>query len=146
MKYLFLVSHGRFAEGLKTSLEMFSGDTNKRTFALCLHNGETADDFKSKVVEFLDNHEFKTDDEFVIIADIIGGSPLTTFMNVFLERGLLENSLILGGANFTMALTAAVSMDNMDLETLSQTALSEAKTAIQRYELPKPSSDDEDDI
>ena len=26
MKYLIMVSHGRFAEGVKTSLEMFAGD------------------------------------------------------------------------------------------------------------------------
>lgn len=92
MKYLIMVSHGRFAEGVKTSLEMFAGDANDRVFALCLHNGKSADDFKKEVEEFLDKQNFNDNDEFVVLADIIGGSPLTTFLNVFSERGYIDKS------------------------------------------------------
>ena len=45
MKNLILVSHGKFAEGLKTSLDMFAGDAIERVHTLCLYNGESADDF-----------------------------------------------------------------------------------------------------
>lgn len=144
MKYLIMVSHGRFAEGVKTSLEMFAGDANDRVFALCLHNGKSADDFKKGVEEFLNQHQFKDDDEFVVLADIIGGSPLTTFLNVFSERGYLDHAVVLGGMNFTMALTATVSLDTMDKESIAASALSEAKTAVQQYEIPSDSSDDDD--
>ena len=147
MKYLIMVSHGRFAEGVKTSLEMFAGDANDRVFALCLHNGKSADDFKQDVEDFLDQHKFKEDDEFIILADIIGGSPLTTFLNVFSARGYLDRAVVLGGMNFTMALTATVSLDTMDKEAIAKTALSEAKTAVQQYEVPSSTdNDDYDDI
>ena len=86
MKYLILVSHGQFAEGVKTSLEMFAGDAIEQCFALCLHNGDSAEDFSNKVKDFLQKKEFKKEDEFVIIADIIGGSPLTTFLDRSEER------------------------------------------------------------
>lgn len=145
MKYLIMVSHGRFAEGVKTSLEMFAGDANDRVFALCLHNGMSADDFKKKVEDFLDKHSFKDNDEFIVLADIIGGSPLTTFLNVFSERGFLKQSVVLGGMNFTMALTATVSMDAMDKEALAKQALSEAQKAVQEYQLPSDDDSDEDD-
>lgn len=145
MKYIILVSHGRFAEGLKTSLEMFSGDTSKRVFALCLHNGKSADDFKAKVESFLDDHQFKDGDEFIVLSDIIGGSPLTTFLNVFSERGLLDRSVVLGEMNFTMALTATVSLDTMDKEAIAKKSLSEAKAALQQYQVPKASDSDDDD-
>lgn len=145
MKYLIMVSHGRFAEGVKTSLEMFAGDANDRVFALCLHNGMSADDFKKKVEDFLDKHGFKDNDEFIVLADIIGGSPLTTFLNVFSERGFLKQSVVLGGMNFTMALTATVSMDTMDKEALAKQALSEAQKAVQEYQLPSDDDSDEDD-
>lgn len=145
MKYLIMVSHGRFAEGVKTSLKMFAGDANDRVFALCLHNGKSADDFKKEVEAFLDQHDFKENDEFVVLADIIGGSPLTTFLNVFSARGYLNRAVVLGGMNFTMALTATVSLDNMDKETIAQTALNEAKTAVQQYEVPSSTDNDDDD-
>ncbi|AEG39802.1 PTS sugar transporter subunit IIA [Lactobacillus kefiranofaciens] len=144
MKYLIMVSHGRFAEGVKTSLEMFAGDANDRVFALCLHNGKSADDFKKEVETFLDQHDFKESDEFIVLADIIGGSPLTTFLNVFSARGYMDRAVVLGGMNFTMALTATVSLDNMDKETIAQTALNEAKTAVQQYEIPSSTDNDDD--
>lgn len=145
MKYLIMVSHGRFAEGVKTSLEMFAGDANDRVFALCLHNGKSADDFKKDVEDFLDQHKFKEEDEFIVLADIIGGSPLTTFLNVFSARGYLNRAVVLGGMNFTMALTATVSLDTMDKEAIAKTALSEAKTAVQQYEVPSSTDNDDDD-
>lgn len=144
MKYLIMVSHGRFAEGVKTSLEMFAGDANDRVFALCLHNGKSADDFKKEVENFLDKHNFKDDDEFVILADIIGGSPLTTFLNVFSARGYLDRAVVLGGMNFTMALTATVSLDTMDKDAIAKAALNEASTAIQQYQVPSATDDDDD--
>lgn len=145
MKYVFLVSHGKFAEGLKTSLEMFAGDAAERVFAIGLHNGKSADDFKKEVEALLDAHKFNDDDEFMILADLIGGSPLTTFMNVFNEYGLLDRATILGGMNFTMALTVVVSLDGMDRDLLAQTALCEAKQALQEYKVPSSDADDDED-
>ncbi len=145
MKYVFLVSHGKFAEGLKTSLEMFAGDAAERVFAIGLHNGKSADDFKKEVEALLDAHKFNDDDEFMILADLIGGSPLTTFMNVFNEYGLLDRATILGGMNFTMALTVVVSLDGMDRDMLAQTALGEAKQALQEYKVPSSDADDDED-
>lgn len=145
MKYVFLVSHGKFAEGLKTSLEMFAGDAAERVFAIGLHNGKSADDFKKEVEALLDAHKFNDDDEFMILADLIGGSPLTTFMNVFNEYGLLDRATILGGMNFTMALTVVVSLDGMDRDLLAQTALGEAKQALQEYRVPSSDADDDED-
>lgn len=145
MKYVFLVSHGKFAEGLKTSLEMFAGDAAERVFAIGLHNDKSADDFKKEVEALLDAHKFNDDDEFMILADLIGGSPLTTFMNVFNEYGLLDRATILGGMNFTMALTVVVSLDGMDRDLLAQTALGEAKQALQEYKVPSSDADDDED-
>lgn len=110
-----------------------------------MHNGKSADDFKKEVEDFLDKHSFKDNDEFIVLADIIGGSPLTTFLNVFSENGLLNRAVVLGGMNFTMALTATVSLDTMDKETIAKTALSEAKTAVQQYEIPSSEDNDDDD-
>lgn len=145
MKYLILVSHGQFAEGIKSSLEMFAGDSTKRCFALCLHNGESSSDFSNKVRHFFQEKQIKSEDEFVVLADIIGGSPLTSFLNIFSELGYLDQSVVLGGMNFSMALTAVVSLDLLSKEKLAETALSEGKKAMKKYEIPD-AADGEDEI
>ncbi|MDO4912731.1 MAG: PTS sugar transporter subunit IIA [Lactobacillus sp.] len=144
MKYLVLVSHGGFADGLKISLSMFAGDQIDRVFALGLEPGSSADAFKDKVNKFFDSHDFSNDDEFVVLADIVGGSPLTTFTSVLSERGFLERSQIFGGTNLTMALTALVSMDAMDKETLSSTVLSEAGNALEEFKVAATEDDDDE--
>ena len=70
---------------------------------------------------------------------------MTTFMNVFNEYGLLDRATILGGMNFTMALTVVVSLDGMDRDLLAQTALGEAKQALQEYKVPSSDADDDED-
>lgn len=49
--------------------------------------------------------------------------------------------------NFTMALTATVSLDTMSKEDIARNALDEAKQALKQYEMtPDNNSDDDDDI
>ena len=54
------------------------------------------------------------DDSVLVLADIVGGSPLTTAATVLEEAGKLDGALILGGMNLTMALTAVVMKDVLD--------------------------------
>lgn len=144
MKYLVLVSHGGLAAGLKTSLGMFAGDAIERVEALGIKPGEAVGDFKARIQTWFDVKGFRPDDQFVVMADIVGGSPLTTFTSILQERGYLGTALIFGGTNLTMALTALVSMDAMDNETLSQSILSEGNSALQRFQLTTQADDDDD--
>lgn len=66
MKYVVLVSHGTFAQGLHSVLKM--------------------------------------------LADIIGGSPLTNALDVLAKAGMLERTRAYGGMNLPMALTAALTV------------------------------------
>ena len=59
------------------------------------------------------------DDSVLVLADIVGGSPLTTAATVLEEAGKLDGALILGGMNLTMALTAVVMKDVL-METICQ--------------------------
>jgi N-acetylgalactosamine PTS system EIIA component len=146
LKYLILVSHGQFAEGVKTSLEMFAGDNTKYCFALCLHDGESAEEYGNKVEHFFQKKKFKNDDEFVVLADIIGGSPLTTFLGLFSQHKYFKNSVILGGMNFSMALTALVSLEIMAKDKIAETALSEGLKAMKQYNMPQDMNEAEDNI
>ncbi|MGT2712779.1 PTS sugar transporter subunit IIA [Streptococcus oriscaviae] len=140
MNYLMLISHGGLAEGLKSTLAMFAGDKVNQVLAFGLKEGQSVDAFAEEVRASLERLD---DAEFILLADIVGGSPLATTCNVLAELGKLEGTRILGGMNLTMALTTAVMMDTLDGEALVATVLSEATTALQEFKVA--SSDDEDD-
>ena len=106
MKQLILVSHGSFADGLKTSLAMFAGDKIDQVMAVGLKEGEDVDDLAAEFSRRLEENNIDSDTELIVLADIVGGSPLTTVCNVLEKRGLLEGAVILGGMNLPMALNS----------------------------------------
>ena len=77
----------------------------------------------------------KDGDEIILLADIIGGSPLTNAMDVLSQKGLLEKTVAFGGMNLPMALTAAMMKDAMDLESLEVSLIQESQNAIQKMQL-----------
>jgi PTS system N-acetylgalactosamine-specific IIA component len=83
MKYLVLVSHGGFAAGLKSSLAMFAGDKMDQVIATGLENGKSAAEFREVFKEAIS--PIQAEDEMVLLADIIGGSPLTTALILVLS-------------------------------------------------------------
>ncbi|WP_314837167.1 PTS fructose transporter subunit IIA [uncultured Streptococcus sp.] len=143
MKYLVLVSHGGLAEGLKSSLAMFAGDKIDQVIAVGLKEGKSVDDFAYDFRQAL--APLADEDSVLVLADIVGGSPLTTAATVLEEQGKLSTALILGGMNLTMALTAVVMKDMMEGADLAQVILSEASTALQEFALTPVEGDDEED-
>lgn len=140
MKYVILVSHGEFAAGLKTSLDMLAGKRDD-VIAVGLPDGKTADEFALMFKEGI--QAVTGDDEIILLADIVGGSPLTTALNVLANEGKLANTITFGGMNLPLALTAVLMKDNSDRETFIATVLSEAKTALQEFKLVQQEEDDE---
>ena len=72
------------------------------------------------------------DDSVLVLADIVGGSPLTTAASVLADMGKLDSAVILGGLNLTMGLTGLVMKDILDGKELAQAILSEANYEIGR--------------
>ena len=143
MKYLVLVSHGSFAEGLKTSLAMFAGDKMDQVIAVGLQNGKSVDDF---VIDFkAAMAPLKEDDSVVVLADIVGGSPLTTACSVLEELGKLDTAVVLGGMNLPMALTSVVMKDALEGADFVAAVLPEAQAALQEFKVTSDDADDEDD-
>lgn len=143
MKYLLLVSHGGFAEGVKDSLTMFAEDKTEQVIAVGLKNGKSVDDF---AVDFRQaTAHITSEDSVIVLADIVGGSPLTTACNVLEEKGLLATATILGGMNLPMAVTSVVMKDALDGEAFVQAVLPEATAALQEFKVIADDVSDEDD-
>jgi PTS system N-acetylgalactosamine-specific IIA component len=139
VKYVVLVSHGDFATGLKTSLDMLAGKRDD-VIAVGLPDGKTADEFALMFKESI--QAVTGDDEIILLADIIGGSPLTTALNVLANEGKLANTITFGGMNLPLALTSVLMKDSSDRETFVATVVSEAKEALQEFKLEQQEDDE----
>ena len=140
MRYVVMVSHGQFANGLKDALMMLAGQ-REDVIASGLENGKSADEFAQdfeKTIDFINQ-----DDEIILLGDLIGGSPLTTAMNVIHEKNMDDHCIIIGGMNLPLALTTVLMKDTLDKETFLQQVLHEGQTALKELKIE---NDEDDDI
>lgn len=141
MRYLILVSHGTFAPGLHNALGMMAGSDREDIRSTSLLDGMDVDTFRANFAELV--QDITPEDEIILTADIIGGSPLTTALDVLTEKGLLGKTLAIGGMNLPLVLTAAFADAETPLEELEQELIGEAKDQIKRFDL---GGDEDDDI
>ena len=141
MRYLILVSHGTFAPGLHNALGMMAGSDREDIRSTSLLDGMDVDTFRANFTELVG--DITAEDEIILTADIIGGSPLTTALDVLTEKGLLGKTLAIGGMNLPLVLTAAFADADTSLEELEQELTDEAKDQIKRFDL---GGDEDDDI
>lgn len=141
MRYLILVSHGTFAPGLHNALGMMAGSDREDIRSTSLLDGMDVDTFRANFTELVG--DITAEDEIILTADIIGGSPLTTALDVLTEKGLLGKTLAIGGMNLPLVLAAAFADADTPLEELEQELTGEAKDQIKRFDL---GGDEDDDI
>ena len=141
MRYLILVSHGTFAPGLHNALGMMAGSDREDIRSTSLLDGMDVDTFRANFAELVG--DITPEDEIILTADIIGGSPLTTALDVLTEKGLLGKTLAIGGMNLPPVLTAAFADADTPLDELEAELTGEAKDQIKRFAL---GSDEDDDI
>lgn len=142
MKYIVLVSHGMFAPGLHDALGMLAGENREDILSTSLKNGMGADEFAENVRKLIS--VVKEDDEILLFADLLGGSPLTVSANVIAEEGLLNRTTMISGMNLPLVLSAAVMKDDMDIDELKAELIPEGQDAITEFTIQ--ATEDEDDI
>ena len=141
MRYLILVSHGTFAPGLHNALGMMAGSDREDIRSTSLLDGMDVATFRENFTELVG--DITAEDEIILTADIIGGSPLTTALDVLTEKGLLGKTLAIGGMNLPLVLTAAFADAETPLDELEAELTGEAKDQIKRFAL---GGDEDDDI
>lgn len=138
MRNVCLVSHGNLAEGLHDTLTMFMGNC-EGVMHMTLKQGEAVDQFQVRCTEMLKT--LGEEDEVIVLADLIGGSPLTTFLNALSDLGKTP-LIVLGGMNLAMALNALLNKDQ-EASIIRDVCLQEAADAIKEFVL---STDEDEDI
>ena len=165
MKYILLVSHGTMAQGVHSVLEMLVGEGREDILSTSLKNGMVvhikrrikmrypfpfismkngmgADELAENVRKCVS--VVKEEDELLVFADLIGGSPLTTTANVLAEEGLLSRTTMIGGMNLPLVVSAIVSKDSVDSKALVDMLVPEAREAMREFTVEV--SQGEDDI
>lgn len=130
MKHVILVSHGTFAPGLHNALTMLAGAKKEELKSTSLLDGMGLDTFENNFMTLV--KEIKKEDKIVLLADIIGGSPMTAALNILTEKGFIENTIAFGGMNLSMGLTAVLE-DESDTEALKKSILSEAMESVAEF-------------
>ena len=122
MKYVILVSHGKFANGLNDALSMLAGN-REDILSVGLENGKSVDEFTALFTEKV--KDISNDDDVILLGDIIGGSPLTNATNVLVNKGI--KTVILGGMNLPLALTTVLIKDTVSLDEIADQVLEQAR-------------------
>ena len=144
MRYLLLVSHGTFAPGLHSVLDMLVGKRDD-ILSCSLRDGEGADQYVSELEDVI--APITAEDRVIVLGDLIGGSPLTNALNTLSAHGLLAQARAFGGMNLPMALTAAFDLQSDDEDALCASMLSEGQAAMSEMELDLGSDEeDEEDL
>ena len=137
MRYVILVSHGKFANGLNDALSMLAGN-REDILSVGLENGKSVDEFVALFTEKV--KDISTDDEVILLGDIIGGSPLTNATNVLVNKGI--KTVILGGMNLPLALTTVLMKDTVSLDEIADQVLEQARMAMQEFNIVEESEED----
>ena len=123
---------------------MMAGEGRKDILSTSLENGMSTDTYESNVKELIE--PITNEDEIIVLADIIGGSPLTIAIKTLSDRGLLDRVVAFGGVNFPLALNTVLMKDSMEIKELKKYVINESRIAIDELVLFSEEEEEEEDI
>lgn len=141
MKYVVLVSHGTFAPGLHNALEMLAGEGREDILSTSLKNGMSSTEYAENVRACISR--ITKEDEILLFADLVGGSPLTTASDVIAEEGLLDRTVMIGGMNLPLVLTAVLEKDDMETRELVETLIPESRELLKEFQVTITETEDD---
>ncbi len=106
-----------------------------------LLDGMDVDTFRENFAELVKG--ITAEDEILLFADIIGGSPLTNAVSVLEEKGLLPHTVAMGGMSLPLVLGAAFADADTPLAQTAEEIMADARDQIKVFDL---GGDTEDDI
>jgi fructoselysine and glucoselysine-specific PTS system IIA component len=122
MKKFMIATHGRFAEGIVSSLRIILGDVD----GIETMNAFAEDDFDLARAVKDRMERIEEDEELIVLTDMFGGSVNNEFMR-YLGR---ENYHLIAGVNLPLLLELVVGRDE-ETEALIESALRSASGALQ---------------
>lgn len=141
MRYHLIVSHGGFASGLAEALGMLVGK-REDVLQVSFRDGMALPAFQAQVREVI--APVTAEDEVLVLADLVNGSPLTTTMAALAEGPGLANVRAVGGMNLPMAV-AAIEGEDDPLDETVEAMKACAAEEIKQFQT-ETNTDSDDDI
>ena len=134
MLKLFISSHGHFASGIKSSVEILMGPNDRITVFDAYINQDS-------VNEHLDAffRTVKPDDEVIMLSDLYGGS-VNSVMYTYLTR---PNTRLVAGVNLALVLELAVKEEISDEDLAA--LVEQSRTMLRIVELEKAQEEESND-
>ncbi|MBQ1523266.1 MAG: PTS sugar transporter subunit IIA [Erysipelotrichaceae bacterium] len=134
MLKLFISSHGHFASGIKSSVEILMGPNDRITVFDAYINQDS-------VNEHLDAffRTVKPDDEVIMLSDLYGGS-VNSVMYTYLTR---SNTRLVAGVNLALVLELAVKEEISDEDLAA--LVEQSRTMLRIVELEKAQEEESND-
>ncbi len=119
MRKFLIATHGAFAQGIKSSLEIIAGETeNLYLIGAYLDQNVSVEDELKPIMDAL------TDDEdLIIFTDLLGGSV----NNIMIREALRENVHIISGFNLPLLIEVILGDTDIPLDELINGAIENAK-------------------
>ena len=131
-----------FANGIHDAVKMLSGNESDEIRSIGLLRDMGADEFAVEFRKILP--ELGPEDEIIMFADIVGGSPLSTAANVIAEEDLLDKTLMIGGMNLPLVLTGVLSKDDMTFDEIKTELLEDAAAGVKVFSVETEAGADDD--
>ena len=129
---LVVTGHANFASGMTSSVNLIAGEQEAYRYIDFLPT-YSLEDLSRELTKAMD--ELKDCEGILVFADIMGGTPFKTAVEVGFPRG---NVNVLAGTNLPMLLEIVMSRKFIeDLEDLTQTALEVGAEGVARYAFQK---------
>lgn len=138
MRYHLIVSHGGLASGMAEALGMLVGQ-REDVLQVSFWDGMALPAFQEQVRQV--TAPITAEDEVIVMADLVNGSPLTTTMAALSEGPGLDNVRAVGGMNLPMAV-AAIEGEDDPLDDTVEAMKACAKEEVKQFQTETGSDDD----
>lgn len=118
MGAIIVSGHGQFSLGLVDAFSMIFGE-NEKVVAIPFLNGEGIPQLQEKFKEQM--AQFSDDEQVLFLVDIFGGTPYNAATQLIYA---MDNCDVVSGVNLPMLLEVASMKDVLDLNGLTELALS----------------------
>ena len=135
---IILTGHGRFADGLTSSVDLIAGPQKDYVAVNFEHE---VDELTTDLNAAFD--QLQDCDGVIVFTDLQGGSPFKTAVELSVSR---ENVEIIAGTNLPMLAEVIMARSmGLDLDTLASMAINTGKDQVTRFELASIMGDDQDE-
>lgn len=111
MTYFFLASHGRLASGMKSSMEILTGESRRLTVFDAYVDESSLEEATERFIEGLG-----PDDDGVLLSDIYGGS-VNSVLYTFLDRPRIR---LVAGVNLPLVIGLLLAGETLDADSLER--------------------------